>query len=322
LKLNLDAKIMKYQPRKKNFLDKFLSEWDIQILIIPSIILLIIFAYLPMWGILSAFQEYDLSKGFFGSPWVGLKQFNMFFHSGEFGRVMGNTLILSFMKLLFGFPAPIILALLLNEIRIVKFKKTVQTITYLPHFISWVIVGGFVSSLLSVEGGTINILLMKLHLINEPVAWLSQPELFWPIIIITNIWKEIGFSAIIYLAAIAGVDPQLYEASALDGATRFQQIYTVTLPTIVPVIITLLILAVGNILNAGFDDLYQLSNNLNNSILLQKADTIDIYAFRQGMRGYLYSYGMAISLFKSVINASMLVAANFISRKISGNSLF
>jgi len=299
-----------------------MKEWDIQILIIPSLILIIIFSYLPMWGILSSFQDFDVSKGFFNSPWVGAKYFNMFFHSGDFALVMKNTLILSLLKLTFGFPAPIILALMLNEIRSMWFKRTVQTITYLPHFISWVIVGAFITSMLSVDSGTINIVLMKLHLVSEPVNWLSKPDLLWPILILANIWKEIGFSAIIYLAAIAGVDQQLYEAASIDGATRLQQTIAITLPTIVPVIIILLILSVSNILNAGFEDIYQLTNNLNNSILMSKADTIDIYSFRQGLRGFMYSYGMAVSLFKSVINAVILLVANWLARRLSGNSLF
>lgn len=293
-------------------------QWDVQLMVVPALLFIFVFMYIPMYGILMAFQDYDLFKGFFGSPWAGFKHFRMFFEAPEFWSVMRNTVVISALKLLVGFPAPIVLALMLNEIRQMAFKRIVQTISYLPHFLSWVIVSGLVISLLSVDSGSLNIVLQKLRLIAEPINFLSVPDYFWAILITTGVWKEVGFAAIVYLAAIAGVDPHLYEAAAIDGASRLQQMVLVTLPSISPVIIIFLILAVGNVLNAGFEDILLLARN---PALRDVSDVIDTYVYRVGILGSRYSYATAVGLFKAVISVGLLTIANGIARKF-GTSLW
>ncbi|MFD2614946.1 ABC transporter permease [Paenibacillus gansuensis] len=299
-----------------------MKQWDLQLMAIPAVLFILVFSYVPMYGLVMAFQDYDIFKGISGSPWVGFKHFNMFFDSSDFWLVMNNTLIISFLKLLFVFPAPIVLALMFNEVRNMVFKRVIQTITYLPHFISWVIVAGFVSSILAVDGGTLNSVLLKFNLINEPVNWLSIPEYFRTILISSGVWKEVGFGSIVYLAAIAGVNPHLYEAAAIDGASRIKQIFTITIPSIAPVIIIFLILAIGNILNAGFEDILVLTNNGNNSILTDVSEVIDTYVYRTGISELRYSFATAAGLFKSLINVILLVAANGIARKLGKQSLW
>ncbi|TNJ63256.1 sugar ABC transporter permease [Paenibacillus hemerocallicola] len=293
-------------------------QWDVQLMVVPALLFIFVFMYIPMYGILMAFQDYDLFKGFFGSPWAGFKHFRMFFEAPEFWSVMRNTVVISALKLLVGFPAPIVLALMLNEARHMAFKRIVQTISYLPHFLSWVIVSGLVISLLSVDSGSLNIALQKLRLIAEPINFLSVPDYFWAILITTGVWKEVGFAAIVYLAAIAGVDPHLYEAAAIDGASRLQQMILVTLPSISPVIIIFLILAVGNVLNAGFEDILLLARN---PALRDVSDVIDTYVYRVGILGSRYSYATAVGLFKAVISVGLLTIANGIARKF-GTSLW
>lgn len=264
------------------------------------------------------FQDYKIGRSFSSSPWVGFKHFEYFFHSPEFGLVMRNTIVISFLKFLIGFPAPIVLALMLNEIRKMFFKRVVQTITYLPHFMSWVILGGLVSSLLAVDNGSINMLLEKLHFIDKPINFLSLPEYFWGILVTTNVWKEIGFGSIVYLAAIAGVDPHTYEAASIDGASRFKQIYLITLPSIMPVVSIFMILAIGNLLSAGFEDILILAAN---PAIRDVSDVLDTYVVRVGINNYRYSYATAVGLFKAVISVMLLTIANYVARK-SGNSLW
>lgn len=275
-----------------------------------------------MWGVLMAFQDYNIFKGFSASEWVGFKHFDMFFNSPEFWRIMRNTFVISFLKLLVGFPAPIILALMLNEIGNVAFKKIVQTITYIPHFMSWVVVSGLVFSMLAVDNGPVNDILLQFNLIKEPISWLSIPEYFWQIIVGTNVWKEIGFGSIVYLAAIIGIDPALYEASAIDGASRVKQIFTITLPSIAPVIMIFLILGVGNTLNAGFDDIMMLTRNLNNGVLMPVAEVIDTYVYQMGIMNQRYSYATAAGLFKSILSVTLLVLANSLARRFNQESLW
>ncbi|CAI6069789.1 putative multiple-sugar transport system permease YteP [Cohnella sp. JJ-181] len=304
--------------RKPSGPARFLRQWDIQLMVLPGLAFLLIFSYIPMYGVLMAFQDYSLFKGFFGSPWVGLKHFEMFFGAPEFWTVIRNTVVISLLKLLIGFPAPILLALMLNEIRGRVFKRTIQTISYLPHFLSWVIVSGLVASLLSTENGSLNILLQRLNLIGEPINFLSLPEYFWTILVATDVWKEIGFSSIVYLAAIAGVDPHLHEAAAVDGASRLRQMFSITLPAILPVIVVFLILAIGNLLNAGFENILLLASN---PVLRDVSDVLDTYVYRIGIQNSRYSYATAAGLFKALISVGLLVAANRLARR-SGNSLW
>jgi len=301
---------------------RLIQQWDLQVMVIPAIIMIIIFSYIPMWGVLTAFQDYSPAKGFFGSDWVGFKHFRMFFNAPEFWQIMRNTIVISLLKLFIAFPAPIFLALMLNEVKNAFFKRFVQTVSYLPHFISWVIVSGFVISLLSVDNGSVNILLQKLNIIDEPVHWLSIPEYFWSILISSGIWKDIGFGAIVYLAAITGVDPHMYEAASIDGAGRMRQLVSITIPSIAPVIIIFLILQVGQILNAGFEEILLLTNQGQNVVLRPVAETIDTYVYRVGIENYRFSYATAAGLFKGVISVGLLVIANWIARKLGNSSLW
>jgi putative aldouronate transport system permease protein len=287
-------------------------------MVVPAILFILVFSYFPMYGILLAFKNYDIFQGFWASPWAGFENFNLFFTAPEFRNIMRNTIALSFLKLVIGFPAPILLAILLNEIRHMAYKRLIQTISYLPHFLSWVIVSTFVASMLSTENGSINMLLVKLHLIDEPINFLSLPQYFWGIIVASNVWKEIGFSSIVYLAAIAGINPQLYEAASVDGASRMRQIITITIPSILPVATIFFILAVGGLLNAGFEDLLLLGGA---GTVQDVSQVIDTYVYKYGIQSNRFSYATAVGLFKSAISVSLLVFANWFARR-SGNSLW
>lgn len=305
---------------KKGFFRRLFKQLDIQLMVWPGVLLIFVFSYIPMYGVLTAFMDYDVFTGsrIFENPWVGLKHFEAFFDAPAFDSIMRNTLVVSLLKFIIGFPAPIILALMLNEVRHMMFKRIVQTITYLPHFMSWVIVGGLVMSLLSTENGSVNILLENVGAINEPINFLSMKEYFWAILVSTNVWKEIGFSSIVYLAAIAAVDPHMYEAADIDGASKFKQIYLITIPTIMPVITIFMILAMGNFLNAGFEDILILAQN---PALRPVSDVIDTYVYRVGLQNAKYSYAVAVGLFKAVVSVGLLTIANYLARR-SGTSLW
>ncbi|MFB4321757.1 ABC transporter permease [Paenibacillus sp. CR_12] len=304
----------------RSLLWRLMKQWDVQLMVIPGIILVLIFSYLPMYGVLTGFMDYNLFTGsrIWENPWVGLKHFEAFFAAPEFERLIRNTIVISLLKFFIGFPAPIILALMLNEVRHMFFKRVVQTITYLPHFMSWVIVAGLTTALLATENGSVNMLLQKIGTIQEPINFLSLKEYFLSILISANVWKEIGFGSIVYLAAIASVDPHLYEAADMDGASKFKQIYLITLPSIMPVVVIFMILAIGNLLNAGFEDILLLATN---PVLRPVSDVIDTYVYRVGIGSHRYSYGVAIGLFKAIISIGLLTIANYIARR-SGNSLW
>jgi len=297
---------------------RFMKQFDLQMMAIPALLLILVFSYFPMYGVLMAFQDYDIFGGFFQSPWVGFKHFQMFFESPEFWYVMRNTLVISGLRLLIGFPAPILLALMLNEVGHIGFKRIFQTISYLPHFLSWVIVSGLIMSMLATDNGSLNILLAKLGNIDEPINFLSIPEYFWAILISTGVWKEVGFSAIVYLAAIAGINPDIYEAAAIDGASRVKQIVYITIPGIASVIVIFMILDVGNILSAGFEDILLLAKN---PILQEVSDVIDTYVYRVGIKSSRFSYATAVGLFKAVLSVGLLTIANAIARRM-GRSLW
>lgn len=309
---------MPLKDGRKKFRVRYMEQIDLQLMVIPALVLIFIFAYLPMYGVLMSFQDYDIFGGFFHSPWVGFKHFKMFFDSPDFWNVMRNTIVISFLRLLIGFPAPIILALILNEVAHVRFKRIVQTISYLPHFLSWVIVSGLAMSILATENGSLNMLLENFNLINEPINFLSIPNYFWGILISTGVWKEIGFSAIVYIAAIAGINPEVYEAASIDGATRLKKIMYITIPGIAGVIIIFMILAVGDILSAGFEDILLLAKN---PVLQDVSDVIDTYVYRVGIKNSRFSYAAAVGLYKSIISVALLTIANAIARKL-GRSLW
>ncbi len=286
------------------------------IMLLPALIWVLFMCYMPMFGLYMAFIDYvpdgtPFFQSFFGSDFVGLKWINYFlFESGDFYKVMRNTLATSLLTIIFSIPAPIIIALMLNEIRMRRFKKVVQTVSYLPYFISWVVVANIFVTLLSQEG-VINSICMKIGLIDEPIRYFQNGKYFWWIIAIANTWKGMGYNSIIYLSAITGIDNAIYEASMVDGATRFQKMIYITLPSLKDTIVIMLILAVGGILNAGFEQ--QLL--LQNTQILDYALVIDLYSYKFGIQEAMYSYGAAVGLFKSIISFILLVIVNNISRK-------
>ena len=301
----------------KRFLRKLYLQRDLQIMALAGAIWMFIFNYIPMYGLVIAFKDFNIVKPISDAPWVGLKHFIEFVNDDNFLNVLTNTLGISLLKLLIGFPLPIIFALLLNELTSLKFKKAVQTISYLPHFLSWVILGGIIINWLS-DIGLINDILIKMKILKEPISFLGDPQYFWWIAVISDVWKELGWSAIIYLAAIAGIDPEMYEAAIIDGASRLQKIWYITLPAIKPTITILFILAVSGIFNSNFDQILVLRNSLNASA----SDVIDIYVYRMGIQNANYSYATAAGLLKSIVSMILLLIANEISKRLNETSLF
>lgn len=313
--VNQGATVLKKNKQSK--FQKFLSQKYLQLMVLPGIIWMIVFNYIPMTGLVIAFKNFKITKPISAAPWVGFEHFIEFFSDPNFMNIMVNTLAISFLKLIIGFPLPILFAILLNEVRKARFKKAVQTISYLPHFISWVVLGGLLITWLS-ETGMINEVLVNLGILKEPVAFLANPKYFWGLTVISDTWKELGWSAIIYLAAISGIDQQMYEAATVDGATKLQKIMKITLPSIKGTIAIMFILAVANMLNSNFDQIFILKNVLNAS----SSEVIDTYVYQMGMRSGRYSYATAIGLFKSIIAMVLLVTANFTTKKLQGRSLF
>ncbi|MEW9700835.1 ABC transporter permease [Paenibacillus sp. SI8] len=284
---------------------------------VPFVIYVIIFNYLPLWGWLMAFQNYKLGSNILNNEWVGLAQFKELFQDDAFIRIMRNTLAMSVISLVFGFVSSVGLALLLNEVRRMFFKRLVQTISYLPHFISWVVAANLIITMLSLDG-VVNGLLMKLHLIKEPILLLSNPHAFWWVIGASNVWKEVGWSAIIYLAAMSMIDPALYEAASIDGAGRFRKMWSITLPGIRPIIMILLIMSIGHILDAGFEQQYLLQN----SMVTDFSETIDIFVLKYGINLSRYSFATAAGIFKSVISIALLMMANQAAKRLGQERLY
>ena len=288
------------------------------LMFLPVVIYFFIFKYIPMGGIVIAFKDFIVTKGIFGSDWVGLENFNKAFRLATFRRSIGNTLTISGLKLLFGFPAPIILELLLNEVTHLRFKKTVQTISYLPHFLSWVVLAGMFQQLLSPNNGPVNAVLRDVFGVKESIYFLGSNDYFRGTLVVTDLWKNVGWSSILYLATIAGIDPTLYEAATVDGATRWQCTRYITLPSLVSTIVIMLILSVGSIMDAGFDQVF----NLYNSAVYKTGDIIDTYVYRYGLGEMKYSFATAVGLFKNVIAFILVVGTNLITRRISGEGIW
>ena len=296
------------------------SVWQnksIYLMMIPGIVWAIVFCYIPIYGIIIAFKDYSPGLGFWGSPWVGFKHFEAFFGK-DFWRIMRNTLFISLGTLLVGFPAPVIFAILLTSVKNKVFRKVSQTLSYVPHFVSWVVVSAICFILFAPESGTINSLLRSMGIIEGSIGFLENGPLFDVMLILVNVWKSTGFSAIIYFAAIAGVDAELYEAATIDGARPIQQIWYITIPSILPTIIVMLVLSISGVLNAGFEQQMVMANNL----VWKWADVIDTYSYRYGLSKLRYSYGTAIGLFKSVIALILLLGSNKLMKKITGYSLY
>ncbi|MCL2003070.1 MAG: ABC transporter permease subunit [Oscillospiraceae bacterium] len=294
---------------------------DLQVMIFPWMLLVIVFAYIPLYGLIIAFQDYRLGDAIGFSRWAGLENFRMFFNSPDFWPIMRNTFAISFLKMLFAFPAPIILALMLNEVRGIKFKRSVQTISYLPYFISWVVVAGLTLDFLKPDG-SINSLLMSLNIIDSPIAFMNEAKYFWGVIVVTDIWKGIGWNAIIYIAAIASINPELYQAADIDGAGRMRKVWHITMSGIKPTVVILLILTTGSIIQSSFDQVMLLTNNLQNTLVYERSEILDTHILRVGMRNMRYSYATAAGLFRSFVSVALLLSANFTAKKLSDESLF
>ncbi|WP_233147202.1 ABC transporter permease [Paenibacillus selenitireducens] len=285
------------------------------VMLLPAIVFLTIFNYIPMYGASIAFKDFSITKGILGSPWVGFDHFTKLFQTDKFWQVFRNTIEINLLRLVFGFPAPVILAILLNEIRNKYFKRSIQTIIYLPHFISWVTIAGIMFSLLS-NDGLFNQIIALFG--GESVNFLTSNFMFRPILIISGIWKEVGWGTIIFLAALSGINPDLYEAATVDGANRFKQIIYITLPGLLPIISILLILNFGSMMNGGFDQVF----NLYNTMVYESGDVIDTYVYRIGLTQGKYSVATAIGLFLNIINFALLIIVNYASKKMSGQGIY
>jgi putative aldouronate transport system permease protein len=304
------------KTKVKKFIRRFIGQRYLQIMALLGVAWMFIFNYIPMYGVIIAFKDFNIVHSISAAPWVGFDHFKAFLTDDSLLYVLKNTLGMSLIKLIIGFPLPILFALFLNELRSVRFKKVVQTISYLPHFLSWVILGGILTTWLA-DVGIVNDMLMSLHLISKPIRYLAEPTYIWSIIVSSDIWKELGWSAIIYLAAISSVSPELYEAATIDGASRFQQMFLVTLPMIKGTISILFILAISGILNSNFEQVFILKNQLNESA----SNVIDTYVYQVGIAQGRYSYSTAVGLLKSVIAFILLLAANSITKKLNDTSL-
>lgn len=310
------VKINSKTARSKLF-KKLAGQRYLQVMALLGVAWMIVFNYIPMYGIIIAFKNYVGLGSVSDAPWAGLEHFKALFEDENMGYVIKNTLGMSALKLLIGFPLPIVFAIMLNEVRGVFFKKSIQTISYLPHFLSWVILGGILATWLA-DVGIINKILMGLNLIDAPITYLAEPKYFWTIVVASDIWKELGWSAIIYLAAISSISPEMYEAATIDGAGRFQKIWNITLPSIKGTVSILFILAVSGILNSNFDQILVLRNSLNETA----SSVIDIYVYNIGIEQGRFSYSTAVNLVKSVIALGLLLSANFVTKKLNNSSLF
>lgn len=311
-----DRRQMKTEKKKKRNLLKN-DQFQIQSMIWPGLILCFIFSYIPMYGIIIAFKDYNILSTVTGAQWVGFKYFREFFNDPALWNVLRNTIMLNGLALVFSFPAPIILALFLNELKNVPFKKTVQTISYLPHFLSWVIFGGIVIEML-MPGGVISATLYKLGLIAEPINFMAKGEYFYGIYTVINIIKTVGFGSILYVAAITGIDQELYEAAIVDGCGRFQKMWYITIPCITGTIVIMLIFQISSILNTGYEQIILLQNSLN----LAYSETLDTYVYKIGIAQSRYSYAAAVGLLKSVMSVALMLLANHTSKKLLDRGLF
>lgn len=303
--------------RKKSFWTIFKEQKTLYAMSLPFIVVVFIFNYLPVWGWLMAFQNYRPGKGIFEQQWVGLDHFVALFTDEKFYLVLRNTLAMSLMGLVVGFTVPIAFAVLLNELRGSAFRRTVQTVSYLPHFVSWVVVAGIVSKMLSVDGGAVNQLLMALGIIDQPIQFMARGSWFWYIVTGSDLWKEMGWNAIIYLAAIAGIDQEQFDATKVDGASRLQQIWHITLPSIAPTIAILLIMSIGHLISIGFEKQFLLGNPL----VVDYSEVLDLYALNFGLGMGRFSFGTAIGMFNSIVSIILLLAANGLFKKFTKHSM-
>lgn len=301
---------------KSSVLKFFKSEYDLYLMLIPMLLFFILFSYKPMSGLIVAFKDYSPFKGVWGSPWVGIDYFVEFFNGPFAWRIIRNTLTISLFTLLLGFPAPIILAVLLNELRAKKFQKVVQTITYIPHFISVVVVCGIVTSFLAPTSGIVNSFLNSLGF--ESIYFLSMPKYFIPIYVLMNIWKSTGYGSIVYIAALTSISEEVYEAARVDGAGRWKQLLHVTLPGLLPTIIIMFLIQLGGILNVGYESIILMYN----PSIYETADVINTYVYRTGILEGRYDYSTAVGLFNSVVALVLVLLANKVSNKLTQTGLW
>ncbi|MGG4032877.1 ABC transporter permease subunit [Paenibacillus cisolokensis] len=292
------------------------KDWDLYFMLVPGLLFLLLMKYTPMYGLVIAFQDFSIFKGIGGSPWVGWKHFEKLIGHEQFLNVLTNTLIISFYKLIFLFPAPIMVALLMNELRKMLFKRIIQSVIYLPHFISWVIISGLFINLLSLNDGIVNTVIEKLG--GERIAFFMDQAVFRPLLVFTEGWKEVGWGTIVYLAAMSGIDPQLYEAAKMDGAGKLRQMIHITLPGIFSTIVLMLILRLGSMLEAGTEQILVMYN----PVVYDVADVIGTYVYRVGLGASDYSFSTAVGMFESVVAFMLVVSGNAFCKKFLGRSIW
>jgi len=315
-KLGLETGITTVTVKKRKWYKKFLRTWQLYMFILIPFIYIIVFAYIPMIGNSIAFTDFSFRKGYFGSPWVGLKYFKQFFQTPIFWRILRNTVLLSLYSIAAGFPFPIILALAFNELTNQKVKKTLQTITYAPYFISTVVMIGIVTQVLSYRYGVVNEIIKMLG--GKPIDFMGESSLFRSIYVWSGIWQGAGYGSILYIAALSQVDISLYEAAILDGASKIQRTIYIDIPSIMPTIIISLILSTGSILSVGFEKTYLLQNPLNYDV----SEVISTYVYKVGVNQAQFSFSTAVGLFNSVVNFTIILTVNYIARRFSETSLF
>ncbi|MBB6734574.1 ABC transporter permease subunit [Cohnella zeiphila] len=294
----------------------FRGNLDMYLLLLPGIVFLLLFKYTPMYGVVIAFQDFNIFSGISGSEWVGMDQFQKLIHSGDFIQVLVNTLLISLYKIVLLFPIPIVIALLLNEVRKMFFKRTIQTIIYLPHFLSWVIISGLFVTILSPTGGLVNEMIQAFG--GHPVSFLTDNHFFRSVVVFTAGWKEIGWNAIVFIAAVAGIDQEQYEAAAIDGAGRIRQMISITLPGIMATIVLMFILRIGSLLEAGTEQILTMYNPL----VYKSGDVIGTYVYRMGLGQQDYSFSTAVGLFNSAVGFLLIVMGNMLSRKFLQRSIW
>ena len=313
----METKIALTRSKRERLWTEFKKQKWLQLMVIPGIIFILIFNYIPMYGVIIAFKDFNFTEGIMGSPWVGFKHFKDFLLTPNLGNIFYNTFGITITRLVVGFPMPIIFALLLNELTNAPFKKIIQSISYLPHFISFVVIAGMMSKLLATNG-VVNDFLVATHLADEPIQFLGEKDYFWGLIVGSGIWQGVGYSSILYLAAITGVDPALYEAATIDGAGRFKKWIYVTIPSIMPIVVIQLIMSVNGILSAGMDNILLLQN----SQVMERAEVLDTYIYKVGLQDGRFSFSAAVGLFTTAIRISLVMFTNYVSKRVTEYGLW
>ena len=303
--------------KKKNQWAELIEQRYLYLLLLPGVLFLLVFSYAPIYGVQLAFKDFDPQLGINDSPWVGLRHIEMFLNAPGIQQVFWNTILISFLKIVFGFPAPILLAILINEVQHSGVKRTIQTISYLPHFISWIVAATLIQGLLSPSSGVVGWIYNDLLKMQAPMI-LLDPSSFYPMIILSDIWKEVGWGTVIYLATMTAINGELFEAAFIDGCNRFQRIWHITVPALMPTMVLLLILRFGGIMNAGFDQLF----NMVNPMTREQGDIIDTYIYRVGLQNFEISFSTAVGLTKNLIGFVLLIVTNQVSKRFSEHSLW